>query len=146
MSVPLADLTAYLDDFLGIDDLPDSSLNGLQVEGTADVRRVAVATDAALQTFEMARQGRADLLIVHHGLFWGPRPSAVTGGLRQRLQSLLESGIGLYCAHLPLDAHPEVGNNVLLARRLELSGLRPFGWLDGKGDAPRRAGASIGFG
>ena len=146
MSVPLADLCAYLDDFLAIDDLPDSSLNGLQVEGRAAIDRVAVATDAALLTFQMARQGGAQLLIVHHGLFWGQRPAPVTGDLRRRLQALLEADLGLYCAHLPLDAHPEVGNNAVLARRLELSSLRPFGRLDGKGDAARGAGKPIGFG
>ncbi len=146
MSVPLADLAAYLDDFLGIDGFPDKSLNGLQVEGLSDVGRVAVATDAALQTFELARQGGAQLLIVHHGLFWGERPAPVVGALRRRLLALLEAGLGLYCAHLPLDAHPEVGNNALLARRLELSSLRPFGHLDGTGAAARRSGVPIGFG
>jgi dinuclear metal center YbgI/SA1388 family protein len=146
MSVPLADLAAYLDDFLGIDGFPDKSLNGLQVEGPSDVGRVALATDAALQTFGMARQGGAQLLIVHHGLFWGERPTPVVGALRQRLQALLEAGLGLYCAHLPLDAHPEVGNNALLARRLELSSLRPFGRLDGPGPGARPSGIPIGFG
>lgn len=146
MSVSLAALAAHLDDFLDIHGFPDKSLNGLQVEGPAEVERVAVATDAALQTFELAQQGGAQLLIVHHGLFWGERPTPVVGVLRRRLQALLEGGLGLYCAHLPLDAHPEVGNNVLLARRLELANLRPFGHLDRSGAASRRSGIPIGVG
>jgi dinuclear metal center YbgI/SA1388 family protein len=144
--MPLAELAAYLDRFLAIDDFPDKSLNGLQVEGPPEVARVAVATDAALQTFELARQGGAQLLLVHHGLFWGERPTPVVGSLRRRLQALLEAGLGLYCAHLPLDAHPEVGNNALLARRLELSSLRPFGHLDGAASVARPGGVAIGFG
>jgi dinuclear metal center YbgI/SA1388 family protein len=144
MSVPLGDLASYLDEFLAVARIPDKSLNGLQVEGPAEVERVAVATDAALQTFELARRGGAQLLIVHHGLFWGDRQAAVTGSLHRRLQALLEGGLGLYCAHLPLDAHPEVGNNVRLARRLELDGLRPFGWLDPGGRGAN--GVAVGCG
>jgi dinuclear metal center YbgI/SA1388 family protein len=137
MSVPLAELTAYLDRYLRIHEIPDKSLNGLQVEGPAEVARVALATDAALETFEQARAGGAQLLLVHHGLFWGERPAPVVGALGRRIRALLEGGLGLYCAHLPLDAHPEVGNNAVLARKLELSGPRPFGdW----------GGVALGFG
>lgn len=143
MSVSLAELTAHLDRFLRVEEIPDKSLNGLQVEGPPEVRRVALATDAALQTFEQARAGGAQLLIVHHGLFWGERQAPIVGSLRRRIQALLEGGLGLYCAHLPLDAHPEVGNNALIARRLELSDCRPFGSWNGvalgfAGALPRR--------
>jgi dinuclear metal center YbgI/SA1388 family protein len=131
MSVELEELTAYLDAYLRVGDIPDKSLNGLQVEGPRSVRRIATATDAALQTFEQARDGGAELLLVHHGLFWGPGPFAVVGPLRRRLETLLAGGLGLYCAHLPLDAHPEVGNNALLAERLQLGARRPFGDVGG---------------
>jgi dinuclear metal center YbgI/SA1388 family protein len=145
VSVSLPELTAYLDDFLRIDQIPDKSLNGLQVEGPSEVSRVALATDAALQTIELAHEGGAQLLIVHHGLFWGREPVPLVGPLGRRVRALLEADLGLYCAHLPLDAHPEVGNNAVLCRRLGLSRPRPFGTLGSDGDRPG-AGASIGFG
>ena len=145
MSVELGELAAYLDRYLDVARIPDKSLNGLQVEGPPEVSRIALATDAALQTFEQARGGDAQLLIVHHGLFWGERPLPVVGALRRRLQFLLEGGLGLYCAHLPLDAHPEVGNNAILADRLDLRDRRPFGdWggiaLGQGGELPRPVG------
>ena len=137
MSRSLAELTAYLDRFLRINEIPDESLNGLQVEGPSEVSRVALATDAALETFRQARECGAQLLIVHHGLFWGERQAPIVGSLRRRIQALVESRLGLYCAHLPLDTHLEVGNNAILARRLELAHRKPFGMV---------AGVAIGFG
>ena len=79
MSVPLGDLASYLDEFLAVARIPDKSLNGLQVDGPVEVSRVAAATDAALQTFELARRGGAQLLLVHHGLFWGGSQAPVVG-------------------------------------------------------------------
>lgn len=124
-------LVAHLDAFLGVEEWPDKSLNGLQVEGAARVERVALATDAALATFDLAAEADAQFLIVHHGLFWG-RIEPVAGPHRARLAALLEREISLYCAHLPLDAHPEVGNNAVLARLLELSDRAPFGEYEGR--------------
>ncbi|MEJ2152284.1 MAG: Nif3-like dinuclear metal center hexameric protein [Gemmatimonadota bacterium] len=109
----------------------DSSMNGLQVEGGPTVDRVALATDAALATFSLAAEAGAQLLIVHHGLFWG-QPIAVTGTHRSRLATLLDNGVSLYAAHLPLDAHPEVGNNAVLAGMLGLIEQRPFGRYGGR--------------
>lgn len=112
-------LVAYLSGYLRVDQVPDSAnaLNGLQVEGRADIGRVAVAVDAVQATLDRAAAAGADLLIVHHGLFWdGNQP--VTGRRYRRLQTLFASGMSLYSAHLPLDVHPEVGNNVVLARAL----------------------------
>ncbi len=123
-------LVAHLDGYLAIDEWQEKALNGLQVEGAAAVDRVALATDAALATFAMASEAGTNFLIVHHGLFWG-QPLPIVGTHRARLAALLEAGISLYAAHLPLDAHPEVGNNAVLARLLELEGLAPFGrWGD----------------
>lgn len=124
-------LVAHLDDLLAIRDWPDKSLNGLQVEGVARVERVALATDAAQATIDLAHERGADFLVVHHGLFWG-RVEAVVGPHRARLAALLERGISLYCAHLPLDAHPELGNNARLADILELADRAPFGEWDGR--------------
>lgn len=119
-------LVDWLDDYLDIAAYEDPSLNGLQVEGTAEVTKVAVAVDASLSTFEQAAEVGADLLLTHHGLFWGA-PKAVTGVHRRRVKYLLDHDISLYTAHIPLDAHREVGNNWGLARLLELGELRDFG-------------------
>jgi dinuclear metal center YbgI/SA1388 family protein len=125
------DLVRWLDGFLDIGAYDDPSLNGLQVEGRDEVTKVAVAVDATLATFEQAADMGADLLITHHGLFWG-RPLAVTGPHRRRLAYLLRHEISLYAAHIPLDAHPTVGNNWGLARQLGLDELRDFGTWRGK--------------
>lgn len=110
----------------------DPSLNGLQVgRADAEVRRVAFAVDACLEAFRRAAEAGADLLFVHHGLFWG-KPLAVTGTHYERLAFLIERKLGLYACHLPLDAHPELGNNACLAGLLGLTELEPFGLWHGK--------------
>jgi len=105
----------------------DDSLNGLQV-GRSDgaLRKLAFAVDASLETIHRARETGAQALFVHHGLFWG-KPLPVTGTLRTRLVELLTGDMALYACHLPLDAHPELGNNAVLARMLGLKELQPFG-------------------
>ncbi len=109
----------------------DSSMNGLQVAcQKPKITRVAFAVDACLQSFQKAAQDGADLLVVHHGLFWG-QPLALTGGHYQRLKTLLQADIGLFASHLPLDAHPECGNNVVMAQALGLGELKPFGTYHG---------------
>ena len=105
----------------------DKSLNGLQVgRRNSEVHRVAFAVDACLQSFERAVAAGADLLVVHHGLFWG-EPLAVTGDHQRRLRFLLENDLALWASHLPLDAHPSLGNNVGLAEALGLTDRQPFG-------------------
>lgn len=135
-AVGLAELVAYLDDTLNISGFKDPSNNGLQIEGAPQVRRVACAVDAALPTLQAAAEGGADLLLVHHGLFWG-QPLMVRGPHKRRLQVALDAGLSLYAAHLPLDAHPELGNNAVMAGALSLQQRQPFGQF---------AGQSIGFG
>jgi len=124
-------IVAWLDETLDVDAWKDASLNGIQVEGTAEVGRVALAVDAALATFSMAGEAEADMLLVHHGLFWGDA-TPIVGPMKARIAVLLDLDISLYAAHLPLDAHPELGNNAVLARLLELRGVTPFGSWDGK--------------
>ncbi|HZX00098.1 MAG TPA: Nif3-like dinuclear metal center hexameric protein [Trueperaceae bacterium] len=119
------ELVSWLDDYLAVDSFPDKSLNGLQVEGKEEVQKVVVAVDASYNTFEMAVAKGGDMLIVHHGLFWG-QPLAITGPHKRRVQYLLDNGLSLYAAHLPLDAHVEVGNNWGLARRLDMRELEGF--------------------
>ena len=130
-AVPLAEIVSFLDVYLDQGGMPDypQALNGLQVAGAGPVRRVAVAVDASEAVIRSV-SGWADLLIVHHGLFWGGlRP--LTGPHFRRVRDLIESGTALYSSHLPLDAHPEVGNSVLLARALGLGPMEPFGEYKG---------------
>ena len=122
----LSRLVAWLDTYLGTDAFEDASLNGLQVEGQPEVNKVAVAVDSSLTTFEQAAEVGADLLIVHHGLFWG-QPLPITGMHGRRVRYLLEHNLSLYASHLPLDAHREVGNNWGLAKILGMDDLEPFG-------------------
>ncbi|GAB4172671.1 MAG: Nif3-like dinuclear metal center hexameric protein [Terrimicrobiaceae bacterium] len=126
--IPLADLTAYLDSALKISEFDDypNALNGLQVENAGEVAKVAAAVDACEATILAAVEAGADLLLVHHGIFWGGL-GAVTGPLYRKLRVAIENGLAIYSAHLPLDAHPEVGNNALLAEALGLRNHRePF--------------------
>jgi dinuclear metal center YbgI/SA1388 family protein len=125
------DLVAYLDEYLQIATIQDSSNNGLQVEGGENVTHLAFAVDAGLAAFQGAAAASAQMLIVHHGLFWG-RPLMATGIQRRRLAQLFDAGISLYAVHLPLDLHGEVGNNVTLARWLDLEGVAPFGEYKGQ--------------
>jgi dinuclear metal center YbgI/SA1388 family protein len=126
MSILRTELVQWLDSYLEIAAFKDRSLNGLQLEGRATVSRIAVAVDSTLATLEEAAQSGADFLIVHHGWFWG-QPLAIAGAHGKRVKTALEAGFSLYAAHLPLDAHPEVGNNVSLANALSLTDLHPFG-------------------
>lgn len=125
------ELVTYLDTYLAISDYSDISLNGLQVEGADEVTKVAFAVDSSYTTFEAAAETGADMLIVHHGLFWGS-PLAIKGMHKKRVQYLLEKDISLYAAHIPLDAHKEVGNNWGLARILGMADLEDFGSWKGK--------------
>lgn len=120
------DLVNYLNDYLQVPAIQDVSNNGLQVEGRDAIQRVALAVDASLAAFVAVQEAGAEMLIVHHGLFWG-KPLLVTGVHRRRLAYLLSNELSLYAAHLPLDFHEEVGNNATLARWLELEEVVPFG-------------------
>ena len=121
----LTDVVANLDALLRTREIPDypPALNGLQLENAGHVTRAAVAVDFSLRTCEAAVAAGADLLVVHHGMFWGGA-RAITGSSYLRLELLMAHDIAVYASHLPLDVHPEVGNNVLLAREL---GLEPNG-------------------
>jgi dinuclear metal center YbgI/SA1388 family protein len=127
----LAPLVAYLDEYLDIGAFDDASVNGLQVEASVEVTRLAVAVDASLDAVDGAGAAGAELLLCHHGLLWGQaRP--IRGVLGRRVRRLLRRGVSLYGVHLPLDAHPEVGNNAVLARQLALEDPQPFGRYRGK--------------
>jgi len=119
-------LVQYLNSYLKIAESEDISDNGLQVEGDAEVCRVAFAVDVCQAAVDAAVAAGAQMLIVHHGMFWG-RPVLLVGPHLHRVKALLAAGCSLYAVHLPLDLHPEVGNNVQLARLLGLRVTAPFG-------------------
>jgi dinuclear metal center YbgI/SA1388 family protein len=131
-SVPLGDLIDYLDQFLRIQEVPDetNAVNGLQVENGGAIGSLVAAVDASQATIDgvvasIDQDIAPPLLIVHHGLLWdGNVP--VTGRRYRRLAALLQHDVALYAAHIPLDIHPEVGNNAVLAERL---GMRVEGWF-----------------
>jgi dinuclear metal center YbgI/SA1388 family protein len=117
----LSDIVDHLDRLLDTAGTPDfpPALNGLQLENSGQVRRVAAAVDVSLRAIEGAIAADVQLLIVHHGLYWGGlRP--VVGPRYARLRALFSHDIAVYASHLPLDRHPTLGNNVLLARALDL--------------------------
>ena len=125
----LKDFDKMIRGFLDIDriDSSDASLNGLQVSRSKEeLRKIAFAVDASMESFKRAHARDADLLFVHHGLFWG-RPYRLTGGLYSRIRFLIKNDLALYGVHLPLDMHPETGNNIGIVKMLNLESVEPFG-------------------
>jgi dinuclear metal center YbgI/SA1388 family protein len=132
LAVQLESILQYLEGYLGVRDHPDypTAVNGLQVGIDREVSRIATAVDASEASIRAAAALGADLLLVHHGLFWeGLRP--MTGRRYRRIAALVENGIALYSCHLPLDAHAEVGNCALLGRALGLELAGRFGTYKG---------------
>jgi dinuclear metal center YbgI/SA1388 family protein len=121
------DIADYLDGFLGTESTPDypNALNGLQLENRSEIRGIAAAVDFSSRAIEAAIAASANLLLVHHGMFWGGA-TRIQGPTYARLRKLLDSDIAVYSSHLPLDRHPDIGNNVLLARTLGLEPSEPF--------------------
>lgn len=121
-----ADILADLDALLEPSRFEDYGPNGLQVPGAPQVDTIATGVSANLELFERAAAENAQLLIVHHGLFWGASPGPIDTPLKRRLKILFDADIGLAAYHLPLDAHPELGNNALIAKALGATSLEPF--------------------
>jgi dinuclear metal center YbgI/SA1388 family protein len=131
-------IVTFLNDRLGVGTIPDYGPQGLLVEGKADVRKVVVGVTASVELFRRAVDVGADMIICHHGMFWDFDSRVVKGGLKQRLALLLANEITLLGYHLVLDAHEDHGNNALIARRLGLTSVEPFG--DHKGHSIGRQG------
>ena len=123
----LAAIVRYCDQLLHTAEVKDydRAVNGLQVENRGTISRIAAAVDASLATAKLAATAGADLLLVHHGLFWGPS-HPWTGKRYELLRCLLENNLAVYSSHLPLDAHPRFGNNAQLCAALGFKALRPF--------------------
>ncbi len=126
MAAALADILAEIDRLLEPERFSDFCPNGLQVPGPSEVASLATGVSAHLELFELAAASGTDLLLVHHGLFWGSGPGPIDTMLKRRLKVLFDADIALAAYHLPLDAHPELGNNALLARQLGAEQLDPF--------------------
>lgn len=126
------EIIAFADEYLELDRFPDYGPMGLQVVGSREVARIACGVSASLELFREAAAAGAQLVLVHHGLFWDNEPRRVDARMRARLEALFSADLSLASYHLALDAHPVVGNNALLARAL--------------GVEPERRFAEIGFG
>lgn len=134
----LSEIVSYCDRRTRRDDFKDSpgAWNGLQVANDGRVTRIGAAVDAGVVPFQQAVAAGIDFLIVHHGMYWDmPRP--LTGPAYERVATLMRGNCALYSSHLPLDGHPELGNNALLARQLGLKPDRPF--------LPQEGGVCIGW-
>lgn len=116
--VQLTELVKFCDQLLEVDAFQDYAPNGLQVEGAAQVGKIVSGVTASQALIEAAVASKADLLLVHHGFFWKGESARITGIKRRRIARLLAADINLLAYHLPLDAHPEIGNNAQLASRL----------------------------
>ncbi len=123
-------LVEYLDELFKVNDVEDDSLNGLQVENSGVVKKVALAVDASYQAIQKAKERGADLLFVHHGLFWG-KPVSLSGFLYRRIKLLIESDMALYAVHLPLDLHSTLGNNAQICQVMDWPVVRDFGAYHG---------------
>jgi dinuclear metal center YbgI/SA1388 family protein len=132
-AIPLADVVACCERLLKPDTFQDypNAHNGLQVGNRRGITRIAAAVDASLATVRLAAAAGADLLIVHHGLFWGAT-IPWTGPRLELIRALMEADLAVYSMHLPLDAHPSLGNNARLARALGFRQLKPFFFEKGR--------------
>jgi len=119
-------IVSHLDELLEAPGFPDYGPNGLQVPGRQEVRRVATGVSANRMLIDAAIEWQADLLLVHHGLFWSRKAQAIDKVMAGRLRPLFVHDVSLVAYHLPLDAHLEIGNNALLARTLGLEEIAPF--------------------
>jgi dinuclear metal center YbgI/SA1388 family protein len=127
MPTPIAVIIASIDALLEPDRFEDYCPNGLQVPGPEEVSTIATGVSASMELFQLAARERADLLIVHHGLFWGKDAGPIDAQLKRRLQLLFDADMALAAYHLPLDAHPGLGNNALIAHGLGAERLdEPF--------------------
>lgn len=120
MSVALTTLVAECDRFLNVAKIADYCPNGLQVEGRSQVRRIVSGVSASQALLDAAIEAQADAVLVHHGYFWKNEDARIVGMKQRRLKTLLNHDISLLAYHLPLDVHPQVGNNAQLARVLDL--------------------------
>jgi dinuclear metal center YbgI/SA1388 family protein len=122
-----SELLSFINQYLKIDAFNDLCPNGLQVAGVDRVTKIVTAVSASVELFKKASAVNADTIIVHHGIIWNFERPLYTGGYRERLKLLICNNLNLFAYHIPLDAHPEIGNNVQLALLFGLRDVQPFG-------------------
>ena len=131
-TISLKNITSFLDKELALAVFPqDESANGLQVEGSKTIKKIGIAVDACDYVFKKASENNVDFLFVHHGLIWGGLKN-IRGLTKKRIKALFDSDISLYACHLPLDWHPEYGNNIQLLKLLNIKKMDEFGEYHGK--------------
>jgi len=123
-------INEYFKKILDPKTMQDVALNGIQVENDGEIKRVAFAVDLSLSSIEKAIKERCDLIFVHHGFFWG-KSIPITHSHRKRLKLLLQNNIGVIAYHLPLDCHPEYGNNAQILKKIGITEINPFGSYKG---------------
>ena len=123
-------INEFIGRLLNSSQFDDIALNGIQVSNDGDVKKIAFAVDAVVDTIDEAARQHCQLLITHHGIFWG-KPEVIDGSHGQRVKSLIRNNIGLISYHIPLDASEVCGNNIEMCRLLELTDLQPFGRFKG---------------
>jgi dinuclear metal center YbgI/SA1388 family protein len=126
------EIVSFLDELLDSPSFPDYGPNGLQVPGADEVELVVTGVSAHLELFEHAAAAGAQMVLAHHGIFWGPGPGPITARLRARLKVLFDHDVSLAAYHLPLDAHPEHGNNALICSALGLEPSERLGDYKGR--------------
>ena len=131
MPTQLKTFSHYIDSILQPSRLSDVCVNGIQVEGRKKIAHVAVAVTASLYSIRKAQSVKADCLLVHHGLFLKGKDVVISGSLNEMVGALLANDISLLAYHIPLDAHPELGNNWPAAKLLGWQDLEPFGNFQG---------------
>ena len=126
-------LSYYLDNLLDIERIKDSpnSMNGLQLQNTGEIKKIGLAVDLCTATIEKAISVECNMVLVHHGMFWGGL-KPIRGNFYDKISIMIRKNLGLYSAHLPLDMHPVLGNNIFLADQLELNEVEPFGEYEGQ--------------
>ncbi len=131
MSVALAEIVMELDGFLKVSELQDYAPNGLQVQNSGQINKICTAVTASLETIEAAAACGANLLLVHHGYFWKGEPAPLVGMKYQRIAALLKHDMALLAYHLPLDIHPQLGNNAEIGKRFGLK-INEFAYPEGR--------------
>ncbi len=116
----------FLNEYLEINKFKDSCINGLQIEGKKEVKKIVVGVSANLDLIRVAIRQKADMIIVHHGMFWGKQLFSLKGIYKERVKYMLKYNMNLVAYHLPLDAHPVIGNNMNILKKLKLKFDRPF--------------------
>jgi len=136
MSASRDDIINYVNDYLCIEEFQDYGPQGLQVEGRDKVGKIVTSVSASVQLFEEAAGRNADMVIVHHGILWDNESHVVRGSFKKRLEALLYNDITLLAYHLPLDKHPEVGNNIQAAKAFNMTNVSEFAHVGLMGDIP----------